>query len=231
MKTANEQYGIDVYPKGGKKPSRRLGWGEALQRLLAIIMVAAAFAGASTAKAVIGDGSERFARRFESRMSYYPDKINKSVGWMFCDNGHWRTVAITFNNSVECEGYIAMTPASNTEASVMHQMNRLIATYTGKGRYAKRWTRYSIQRGWGYSRSDGLLFIEVSSTDTGFWQVSVASLLGYRMITDYAASQRELQQQPPLQQDEMPADQQRQQSEQPQQRQQPLQRNPNLYRL
>jgi hypothetical protein len=30
-----DQFGIDVYPKGAKKPSRRLDWGEAMQRLLA----------------------------------------------------------------------------------------------------------------------------------------------------------------------------------------------------
>jgi hypothetical protein len=36
-----DQSGLDVYPKHAKKPSRRLDWSAAFQKLLAVVMIAA----------------------------------------------------------------------------------------------------------------------------------------------------------------------------------------------
>lgn len=167
-----------------------------------LIIAAVLVIAAQSAHAVIGDSAQQFKRRFQASVNSYGD-------WLFCDNGHWRTMAFTLNDKIEGETYIAMTPASNSTASIKHQLDRQIASYTGRGRYAKRWSRYAIQGGFGYSRSDGKLFIEVTTNDDGFFMISVASLLGYRWIMGGHALESLQTQQSEQQQDEQPADQQK----------------------
>jgi hypothetical protein len=174
---------------------------ERQMRKIITIIAAALLAAAGNAGAVIGDMPDQYIKRFAAKVAYVPPTASYPVGWLYVDNGHWFSFAFTLDGKVEGECYKAMSPASSTAENGMHLVDSLIAKYTGKGRYAKRWTKYMVQQGIGYSRSDGLLFIEAAWCNDGHLAVNVASLRGYRWLMSGGVIQQ--------QQDEPPADQMR----------------------
>ncbi|HEU5237360.1 MAG TPA: hypothetical protein VFU37_09480 [Pyrinomonadaceae bacterium] len=179
------------------------------------IMAAALLAAAGSVQATIGDSPEQFSKRFAARVD---SSTVGGVTLLRIDNGHWRTSAFVLNGSVETECFEAMTPTTASDENVRYQINRCIGLYTGKGRYAKNWSRYSLKGGGvGWSRSDGLLFIEVTTSENGMPVINIASLIGYRWLMNSGNTTRP-------QQDEAPADQQRQQRA-------TTQKSPDLYKL